>query len=59
MRIAKETALWLISLFLVYVFAKEGLHKFSDSSGWARAFQMWGYPVWFRVLVGIAEVSAA
>ena len=59
MRIAKEIALWMICLFLAYVFVKAGGQKFSDSSGWARAFHMWGYPVWFRILVGIAEVSAA
>ena len=59
MRIAREIALWMICLFLAYVFVKAGGQKFSDSSGWARAFHLWGYPVWFRILVGFAEVLAA
>lgn len=59
MRIAKGIALWVICLFLVYVFLKAGGQKFMDGSGWARAFQFWGYPVWFRILVGVIEVAAA
>jgi len=54
-----ELALWVPTLFLVYVFVPQGLSKFSDTSGWARAFQAWHFPVWFRVLVGIAELAAA
>lgn len=34
-----------------------GYPKFSDSSGWAQAFAVWGYPSWFRILVGIVEVA--
>ena len=59
MRMAKEVALWAICLFLAYVFLKAGGQKFSDSSGWARAFHIWGFPVWFRILVGVTEVAAA
>src|SRR3954467_4786316 len=59
MRIAKEVALWVICLFLVYVFVKAGADKFSDSSGWAKAFRFWGYPVWFRILIGVTEIAAA
>jgi uncharacterized membrane protein YphA (DoxX/SURF4 family) len=49
-------ALWLISAFLTWVFVNAGWPKFSDSSGWARAFAHWGFPVWFRILVGLVEV---
>ncbi|MGH7725318.1 MAG: DoxX family protein [Candidatus Eiseniibacteriota bacterium] len=52
-------ALWVVSAFLVYVFVPQGLAKFSDSSGWARAFAGWHYPVWFRILIGIIETGAA
>jgi uncharacterized membrane protein YphA (DoxX/SURF4 family) len=55
----KEVVLWVLCLFLAYVFFKAGVQKFANTSGWARAFHVWGYPVWFRVLVGIAEISAA
>ena len=52
-------ALWIPTLFLTYVFGQQGLSKFSDTSGWARAFAAWHFPVWFRVLVGVWEVAAA
>jgi putative oxidoreductase len=39
------------------VFLNAGWPKFSASSGWARAFAAWGFPVWFRLLVGVVEVS--
>ena len=56
--IAREVALWVITLFLAYVFIRQGIAKFSDTSGWARAFRLWHYPDWFRILIGIVEVSA-
>ena len=54
-----DLALWIPTLFLVYVFARQGTAKFSDTSGWARAFAAWHFPVWFRILVGACETSAA
>lgn len=54
-----DLALWVPTLFLVYVFARQGAAKFSDTSGWARAFRFWHFPVWFRILIGVLEVSAA
>jgi putative oxidoreductase len=58
-RIAFEVVLWVFALLLAWVFARQGIAKFSDDSGWARAFQVWHYPVWFRLLVGVAETTAA
>jgi uncharacterized membrane protein YphA (DoxX/SURF4 family) len=57
-RIALEAVLWLFTFFLVWVFARQGVAKFSDESGWARAFRFWHFPVWFRIAVGIAETAA-
>jgi putative oxidoreductase len=54
-----DLALWVVSAFLVYVFVRQGLAKFSDSSGWARAFAVWHYPIWFRIVIGVCEVAAA
>jgi len=54
-----DLALWLPTLFLAYVFARQGVAKFSDDSGWARAFAIWHFPVWFRILIGSCEVAAA
>jgi len=54
-----DIALWVVSAFLVYVFVPQGLAKFSNSSGWAKAFAVWHYPVWFRILIGVCETAAA
>lgn len=57
--IVLDALLWIVSLFLAYVFGKQGMAKFSDSSGWAQAFRVWHFPVWFRLCVGAAEIGAA
>jgi uncharacterized membrane protein YphA (DoxX/SURF4 family) len=59
LRIAREVLLWALSALLVVVFARAGWDKFDSASGWARAFTFWGYPVWFRILIGALEVGAA
>ena len=56
--IARETILWLITAFLAWVFLRQGFAKFDDGSGWARAFRVWHYPDWFRILIGVVEVLA-
>ena len=56
--IAREALLWIVTVFLAYVFLRQGFAKFSDDSGWARAFRTWHYTDWFRVLIGVIEVSA-
>jgi putative oxidoreductase len=58
-KIALEIVLWVFALFLTWVFIRQGIGKFSDTSGWARAFRTWHFPVWFRILVGVLETSAA
>ena len=54
-----DLALWVPALFLAWIFARQGWSKFSDTSGWARAFAFWHFPVWFRILIGVMEVAAA
>src|SRR6185503_12364706 len=54
-----DLVLWVPTLFLVWVFVRQGISKFSDDSGWARAFAAWHYPVWFRILIGTCETAAA
>jgi putative oxidoreductase len=54
-----DLALWVPALFLAWVFLRQGWAKFDDSSGWARAFAVWHFPVWFRLLIGVVEVVAA
>jgi putative oxidoreductase len=56
---AKVIGMWIPAILLVLIFAKQGWSKFDDASGWARAFRHWGYPDWFRITIGVMEVSAA
>jgi uncharacterized membrane protein YphA (DoxX/SURF4 family) len=56
--IAKEVGAWIPTLLLATVFIPQGISKFSATSGWMRAFEHWGYPGWFRMLVGGVELSA-
>ena len=58
-RIALEVLLWILAAMLIMVFVRAGWDKFDPTSGWARAFSFWGYPVWFRVLIGVLEIAAA
>ncbi|HVR39878.1 MAG TPA: DoxX family protein [Thermoanaerobaculia bacterium] len=58
-RVAKEIAVWLLTIFLVFLFARAGIAKFDDASGWSKMFRAIGFPVWFRILIGILEVGAA
>ncbi len=58
-RIAKEVVLWIIALFLALVCLRSGLLKMPGVPGvqfWMRDFQRWGYPDWFRLAVGVAEL---
>jgi len=54
-----DLALWVPTVFLMWVFVNQGSAKFSDTSGWARAFAVWHFPVWFRVLIGCMEMAGA
>ena len=54
-----DIALWLPTAFLMWVFSVQGSAKFSDTSGWAKAFARWHFPVWFRILIGCMEIAGA
>jgi len=55
---AKTVGTWIPAILLILMFARQGWAKFDDASGWARAFRHWGYPDWFRVTIGVMELSA-
>lgn len=57
--IARTGLLWLATAYLAIIFARAGTQKFSSDSGWAHAFADWGFPVWFRILVGAVELAGA
>ena len=58
-RVVIDVLLWVFALFLAWIFVRQGIAKFSDTSGWAKAFRVWHFPVWFRILIGTAETAAA
>ena len=57
-QIVKEVALWIIALFLALVCLRSGWLKVTGNIFWVRDFQRWGYPDWFRIVVGIAELTS-
>ncbi len=57
-RIAKEVALWIITLLLALVCLRSGWLKVTGNIFWVRDFHRWGYPDWFRIVVGIAELTS-
>ena len=57
-RIAKEVGLWIIALFLALICLRSGWLKVTGNVFWIRDFQRWGYPDWFRIVVGISELTS-
>ena len=58
-RIIKEVVLWVITLFLALVCLRSGWLKVTGNIFWVRDFHRWGYPDWFRLAVGVAELISA
>jgi uncharacterized membrane protein YphA (DoxX/SURF4 family) len=56
---AREIATWILTALLCLMFARAGLLKFDGASGWSRLFRNVGFPVWFRIFIGVWEVGAA
>ena len=57
-KIAKFIGTWLPAILLTLIFVPQGWSKFNDASGWAVAFRHWGYPDWFRITIGVIELTA-
>ena len=60
-RIAVEIVIWILTLFVALVCLRSGLMKMPFVPGvefWIRDFARWGYPDWFRMVVGVAELFA-
>ncbi|MEP1780352.1 MAG: DoxX family protein [Reichenbachiella sp.] len=53
----KHVLLWLIGAYLAYRLMLNGYRKFDPDGMWTNAFIRWGYPVWFRIFIGILEVG--
>ena len=55
-RTVKEVVLWMIALFLALVCLRSGWLKVTGNIFWVRDFHRWGYPDWFRIVIGISEL---
>jgi len=55
----KTVGLWIASGLLAAVFFMAGVPKLMGAEGWLRHFAAWGYPDWFRLVVGTVEVGSA
>src|SRR5262245_42800431 len=52
----KRAGVWVLVVLLAAEFIAAGASKFAPGSGWSRMFLAWGYPPWFRFVVGAVEV---
>lgn len=57
-RLVKEIVLWIIALLLALVCLRSGWFKVTGNVFWVRDFRRWGYPDWFRIVVGVAELTS-
>lgn len=56
---SKMIGVWFATIALVGVFAFSGITKLLGSSPMIDRFTYWGYPPWFLLVVGAAEVAGA
>ena len=58
-RLIVTAAIWIVTVLLALTCLRSGLMKMPGMGGeqfWIRDFARWGYPDWFRIVVGIAEL---
>ena len=59
MKRAKTIGIWFLTALLLGVFLLAGGAKIMAAPEMVESFQAWGYPDWFRVLVGGFEIGAS
>lgn len=59
LRRVRLVAAWLVGAYLAQLFLRAGWGKVGGDVFWTEAFAGWGYPAWFRVLVGVIELAGA
>jgi len=52
----KRAGVWVLVVLLAAEFIAAGARKFAPGSSWSHMFLAWGYPPWFRFVVGAVEV---
>lgn len=53
----KTIAVWVLSALLTLLFLFAGGQKILGAAEPTEHFAQWGYPTWFRVLIGLIEVG--
>jgi uncharacterized membrane protein YphA (DoxX/SURF4 family) len=53
-----SVAVWATTIILAAVFLLAGVTKFTNGEA-VKAFENWGYPDWFRILIGVLEIAGA
>lgn len=56
---ARKMYVWTVSVVVAFIILGAGLPKIFGGQDWSRNFELWGYPAWFRVVVGWVEVLGA
>lgn len=51
----RRVTAYVLGVLVALVFISQGLMKFDPDGFWTPAFERWGYPVWFRYLIGVLE----
>jgi uncharacterized membrane protein YphA (DoxX/SURF4 family) len=59
LKYVKLVFIWLFSLFIAFIMIQQGWAKFGADGRWARSFAEWGYPAWFRMLIGVVETGGS
>jgi uncharacterized membrane protein YphA (DoxX/SURF4 family) len=52
----QSTTMWILSVLLAAAFIFGGVTKLIGSEDMVSAFNQFGYPGWFRILIGIIEL---
>lgn len=55
----QKRILWSVTILLAVAFLIFGILKLTGAEPLAAKFTKWGYPTWFRLVVGVAEISGA
>ena len=53
---AKHISAWVLSVLLTLAFIAAGLPKVLGVKAWTMKFAHWGYPAWFPMAIGVAEL---
>ena len=59
LRVVLHIGLWSITLFEAFGLGQAGLRKFTSMDVWRDLFENWGYPFWFLIVIGVAELGGA